>query len=500
MSTPCGPSDTFGMARTSFEGLLSWLDGADAGALDHAVLEEELDTRGRDLLRQMLQGHLDLRALREERIVGVADAEGVCHGAVEPGHVRPLATIFGPVSVTRLAYRHRGHANLYPQDGQLNLPEERQSHGLRRLAAIESARGSFEEARAAIGRTSGVVLGKRQVEQLAARSAVDFDDFYAARSAPVAHAGEVVVLSCDGKGVVMRPESLRPETAAAAARSENRLKTRLSKGEKANRKRMAEVGAVYTVAPQARTPEQVMARSGEDDAAAKAPKAANKWLIASVVDDAKEVIADVFEEASRRDPDKACDWVALVDGNCHQIDRIESEAKARGIEVPIVVDLVHVLEYLWKAAWSFHAEGDPAAEEWVQDQALEVLRGKATIVAAAIRRKATALGLDASARKNADTCADYLLAKAPYLDYPRALTNGWPIATGVIEGACRHLVKDRIDITGARWGAEGAEAVLKLRAVRSNGDFEHYWRYHLDRERQRVHRSRYAGEVLPTAA
>ena len=263
---------------------------------------------------------------------------------------------------------------------------------------------------------------------------------------------------------------------------------------------MAEVGAVYSLAPVVRTPEQVMTRSVEKGDDAKAPKAANKWLTASVVDDAKELIADVFAEASRRDPDKVCDWVALVDGNCHQIDRIKAEAKARGIKVPIVVDLVHVLEYLWKAAWSFHAEGDAAAEEWVQDKALEVLRGKATIVAAAIRRKATALGHDASARKNADTCADYLLAKAPYLDYPNALTNGWPIATGVIEGACRHLVKDRMDITGARWSAKGAEAILKLRAVRSNGDFDDYWRYHLDRERQRVHRSRYAGEVLPTAA
>jgi hypothetical protein len=136
----------------------------------------------------------------------------------------------------------------------------------------------------------------------------------------------------------------------------------------------------------------------------------------------------------------------------------------------------------------------------VHEKALEVLRGKATIVAAAIRRKATALRLDASARKNADTCADYLLAKAPYLDYPSALANGWPVATGVIEGACRHLVKDRMDITGARWSAQGAEAILKLRAVRPNGDFDDYWRYHLDRERQRVHRSRYAGEVLPTAA
>jgi hypothetical protein len=90
--------------------------------------------------------------------------------------------------------------------------------------------------------------------------------------------------------------------------------------------------------------------------------------------------------------------------------------------------------------------------------------------------------------------------KADYLDYPTALSSGWPIATGVIEGACRHLVKDRMDITGARWGTNGAEAVLKLRAVRANNDFEEYWRYHLDRERERNHASRYAEGVIPTAA
>jgi len=168
------------------------------------------------------------------------------------------------------------------------------------------------------------------------------------------------------------------------------------------------------------------------------------WSPTPSFPDAKEVIADVFEEASRRDPDKARDWVALVDGNRHQIDRINAEATARGIEVSIVVDLVHVLEYLWKAAWSFHAEGDPAAEESVQEKALEVLRGKATIVAAAIQRKTTALGLEAPARKNADTCAAYPLAKAPYLDYLSVLAREWSIATGVIEGACRHLVKDRM--------------------------------------------------------
>ena len=110
------------------------------------------------------------------------------------------------------------------------------------------------------------------------------------------------------------------------------------------------------------------------------------------------------------------------------------------------------------------------------------------------------LGLDANKRKNADRCADYLLAKRPYLDYPTALTTGSPIATGVIEGACRHLVKDRMDITGARWGLAGAEAILTLRALISNGDFDQYWTFHLAQEHRRVHASRYALGAIPAPA
>jgi hypothetical protein len=85
------------------------------------------------------------------------------------------------------------------------------------------------------------------------------------------------------------------------------------------------------------------------------------------------------------------------------------------------------------------------------------------------------------------------------MDYPTALANGWPIATGVIEGACRHLVKDRMDVTGARWGVDGAEAILKLRSLISNGDFDTYWTYHLHQEQQRVHATRYLGELIPAA-
>ena len=102
--------------------------------------------------------------------------------------------------------------------------------------------------------------------------------------------------------------------------------------------------------------------------------------------------------------------------------------------------------------------------------------------------------------KNADTWANYLIAKAPYLDYPTALAKGWPVATGIIEGACRYLVKDRMALSGARWRPKGAEAVLKLRAIRKNGDWDSYLSFHRAQERARVHESHYAGNVIPLAS
>ena len=487
----------FDASRRRFEQLLGFLHGQGAGELEHGALEEQLAERGRELLRQLYQDHLDLRADHEARLPEVVDAAGVPRRAVEAGHERVLATIFGEVRVRRLAYRRRGQANLHPADATLNLPEERHSHGLRRLAAEAASKGSFDDATEAIRRRTGTRLGKRQVEQLAQRSASDVEDFYASRTHQAASADDVLVISADGKGVVMRPEALRPATKAAAAASSTKLATRLSKGEKRNRKRMAEVGTVYDLRPVPRTAADVLA-TGERRTAA--PKAANKWLTASVVQDTAGVLDAVFAEAQRRDPGRTRTWVALVDGNNHQIDRIHAEASTRNVTVSVLLDFVHVLEYLWRAAWSFYLEGDPDAETWVHDKALAILAGRASTVAAAIRRKATCLGLPSAQRANADRCADYLLNKRNYLDYPTALANGWPIATGIIEGACRHLIKDRMDITGARWGLDGAEAVLNLRAVRANGDFPNYWTYHISQEQRRVHQPRYANPVIPRAA
>ncbi len=489
----------FAASLAQVDVMVGWLSGPDAAGLTHADLEADLDRDGRELLRLLLQDHLDLRARDEVRIADVVDMDGVARTTVETS-ARTLTTIFGDVTVTRLAYRHRGHANLAPADATLNLPAEKHSHGLRRLAAIEASRGSFDDTVAAIERACGQQVGKRQVEALAARAAADFDDFYATRCVPEADLDDVVVLSADGKGIVMRHDSLRPATAKAATESGTKLASRLSKGEKANRKRMATVGAVYTATPSVRTADDIIAPPGHQRA--PRPAAAGKWLTASVEDDAATVIATIFDEAHRRDPDHTRDWVALVDGNIHQIDRIQTEAEQRNIDVAIVVDVVHVMEYLWSATWSFHNEGDPAAERWVADKTALVLAGQARQVATGIRRRATRQGLDPPARRNADKAANYLTAKADagLLDYPTALTSGWPIATGVIEGACRHLIKDRFDITGARWSLAGAEAILKLRALHANGDLDAYWTYHLDREHARTHRSRYANNIIPTAA
>ena len=316
--------DGFTTSRAKFEQVVGFLDGEAARGLSHADLEDRLNIEGRELLRLLYQDHLDLRAERERRQGPVIDAGGVSRPSVEPGHTRSLTTIFGEVTVTRYAYRRPGHPNLHPADRALNLPEERHSHGVRRLAATQAARGSFDDATDAVRSTTGATVAKRQVEALAQRAAVDFEEFYATRPRPPADPEEVVVISVDGKGIVMRPEALRAATAAAKPPPSWRP---AAKCEKRNRKRMAEVGAVYTAVPVPRTAADVLAAAADHHVTPKpAPKAKAKWVTASVVNDAATVVAEVFDGAEQRDPDHHRTWVAIVDGNNHQIERIRAEA------------------------------------------------------------------------------------------------------------------------------------------------------------------------------
>ena len=504
---PACRDEVFAGAREQYGEVEEWLAGEAAG-LQYADLEEQLEARGRELLRRLLQGHLDLQAVREERRDGVTGADGAARTRAERGRTRPLVTVFGQVTVSRMAYRAPGLPNVHPLDAALNLPEEKHSHGLRKLAAVEAARGSMEAACAAVARVTGVQLGKRQLEALVLRAAADAEAFYAWRLAGPAPQEEALVLTFDGKGIVMRPEALRPATAKAARSAENKLVTRLSAGEKHGRKRMAEVAGVYDARPVPRAPEDVVStpaakrREKKARAAASAsgkkgkrgprePQARNKWLSASVTSDIPAVVASAFGEAERRDPGHLREWVVLIDGNNAQLEAVAAEAAKRGVAVTVVIDFVHVTEYCWKAAWSFFEKGEPAAEEWVARQLRKILGGKSSQVAAGIRRRATAYGYAGAERAGADECARYLDNKKEYLRYDAALAKGWPIATGIIEGACRHLVKDRMDITGARWGLEGAEAVLKLRAITANGDLDAYRRFHLRREHERIHHAKY---------
>jgi hypothetical protein len=304
------PGMAFARSREAFAGIEEWLEGPEAAGLEHAELEERLAARGRELLRLQLQDHLDARAAREQRRGQVTGPDGSARPRAERGRRRALSTVFGPVTVSRIAYRAPGAPSVHPADAELNLPPGKHSHGLRRLAAAAAVRGSFGQACAQVTAQTGPKLGRRQCEELIRQAARDFAGFHAARC-PGAAPGGVLALSCDGKGIVVLPPAMRPGAARQARKAVPKQDGRLSRGEVRNRKRMAEAGAVFDIPPVPRTAQQIP--DPGPGPRPKAPEAARKWVTASVADDA--VVASVFAGADRRDPQHRRTWIALADGN-----------------------------------------------------------------------------------------------------------------------------------------------------------------------------------------
>lgn len=486
-------------SRQEFEDVVQHLDSEEARSMTHSELERELEKRGRELMRKLLQEHLDGRGSGES-MEPVQAVDGARRTQMRL-HERKLETVFGTVTLNRTGYTREGCESLHPLDAELNLPEERYSLDLRRRVAEEAAKSSFDETLASIGKTTGGHVPKRQMEQLVMRAAEDFEAFYEMRQVDPARQvspRSILVMSVDGKGVVMRTEDLREKTREAAMAREHKMTTRLSKGEKKNAKRMATVAAVYTIDPMVRQPEDIIASGNQGPQAPPRPRPEQKRVWASIERTPEEVIEQGFQEAGCRDPAGEKTWVALVDGNKKQIRILRRTAKEKGLKLTIIVDVVHVIEYLWDAGRVFCPESGPELELWVQTRLLNILRGKAGYVAGGLRRSATLRNLDAKTRKPVDVCARYLLNHTPYLKYNAYLAHGIPIATGVIEGACRHLVKDRMEVTGARWSLAGAEAVLRLRALRSSHDFDAYWTFHEAQEYKRNHQDRYANGVVPS--
>ena len=481
---PCPVADRFAAADQTYATITEFLRSEEARQVKHSELERQLEGMGRELLRKLLQAHLDMRQ-PGKAVEPVRDAAGTTLTPT-PVHARSLESLFGEVEVARSGYGAAGTPSLHPLDGALHLPPEKYSLEVRRRVAMEAAKSSFDEGVKTLEVYTGAHVPKRQFEELVIRAAQDFEAFYAERQAGARadpQAGSILVLTVDGKGVVMRPEDLRePRQRAAAARAKT-FTARLGSGRRLHAKRMAAVAAIYTVEPYVRTPEEILTDSPtQRETGSARPRPEHKRVWASLAQSPEAVIREMFDEAARRDRKGQQRWVALVDGNLPQIAHLQQMAEERNIPLIIVVDFIHVAQYVWKAAGAFFPNQEIEPDRWTRGRLLEILRGKASLVAAGMRRSATLREMAAAERKPVDDCADYLLNYSPYLQYDKALAEGVPIATGVMEGACRHLVKDRMNLTGARWSLTGAEAVLRLRALRSSNDFDAYWEFHEQQE------------------
>jgi hypothetical protein len=307
--------------------------------------------------------------------------------------------------------------------------------GMRALVAYHLAGGGYGQAQEIIEARTGVTVGRAQLTGLASDLAAWADDFYEQRSRDASDAppgGDVLMMQADGKGIALRPEHRK----------------NAGKGDAAHPgiKKMAEIVAVADFTPAVREPEDIAAPPARRKAH-PGPQARDKWVSASITEDIPAMIGAAFEEADRRDPHRARQRVFLVDGNRQQITAISDHARQRRLKVPVLIDFIHVAGYLGKAAAALHP-GDPqAAAQWADGQKLRVLHGRAKAVAATLASVAAKARANPRTRHldlaDMDKAVTYLTNNQMYMRYDKALASGWPIATGMIEGACRFVIEDR---------------------------------------------------------
>lgn len=474
-------------ARQAFHALEDWLVSEEACQLPLHDVEREQERRGRERPRVLLEAHLVHRgpgAVGPAIVVQAEEAGGAPvlypHHRLDPRHPQ---TIFGEITVERRGSCHPGQTTVPPLDAQMPLPHRSFSYEVQRRLVEAAVQGPFEEAIARIAAATGVGVPKRSVEQLVQDAAGDVEAFYQARlPPPPAQTGPLLVGSVDGKGIPM----VKPPRAARVVRR--------GKGEKANKKKMAVVATVYTQRPRVRTPAEVIAHLFPPEPRPPPPPGApsvppirpeDKRVWASVAKGKPGVLDELAHEMARRDPQAQKQWGLLTDGE----RALQRAVHARLADVPLVLDLQHVLSKLWQAAYVFHKEGSPEAQAWVQQRAVRILRGEVSQVVKGMRQSITKRHLTAQKKKPLETTAAYFYRNRPHMRYDEYLQQGWPIATGVVEGACKNLVKDRMERSGMRWTPEMAEAMLKLRATYLSDDFEEYWAFHVQHEHERLHPS-----------
>lgn len=402
---------------------------------------------------------------------------------LEQPHDRRYVSVFGELTISRTVYgtRETQKHELVPLDARLGLPEGDFSHLLQEWDQAFCVQGSYDASRRTVQRVLGLGQSVRSLEQMNVAMARAVESFRDAQPTPAAEEeGSLLVLTADGKGVPMRRE-----------RDETPVRGRRKKGEKANKKRMACVGAVYTIEPFRRTADEVVDEVLREQCRADRPTPQHKRMRAEltrVIDgeevNGKERIFSWFaEQVKARNPNEDKPVVCVMDG-----ERALWKLLMKYLpQVVCILDLFHVLERLWQAAHCFHAEGSAAAQEFVTARLRRILLGEVGYVIGGLKQMATKHKLRGAQKRQLLTAVGYLQRNRDMMCYDEYLAAGYPIGSGVAEGACRHLVKDRLELTGMRWRTAGAQAMLDLRAVYLNDDWDAFQRQRVKQERRRLY-------------
>jgi hypothetical protein len=414
----------------------------------------------------------------------VTTPDGQAHRRLPAPHPRTYRSIFGELSIRRFVYGSReGQAITHvPLDAALGLPAGEFSYVLEDWCQRLCVQDAFHEAVRSLHDLLGLRPSVRSLEQMNQTLGDVAADFAWQQPAPPpAEEGAVLVVTADGKGVPMR----RPEEAPPAAHR------RRKKGEKANKKQMAYVGAAYTIAPWVRTAEDVVDEVRRRQRAKGRPLPQHKqvWAEMTEVQDGEVlngrsgVFGLLAQTAAQRNPGRAKPVVCLMDGEAALWD----ECRVWFDGAVGILDLFHALERLWAVAHCFHPEGSEAAGEFVTERLRMLLNGKVGSVIRGLRRLATAHGLKGQRRQTVRRAAGYFENNRGRMRYDEYLAAGYPIGSGVAEGACRHLVKDRMERAGMRWTVAGAQAMLRVRAVYLNGDWEAFLEERVRAEQERLY-------------
>ena len=409
---------------------------------------------------------------------------------LEERRSRPYLSIFGEISITRACYGH-GRVEAAPLDARLHLPRRQYSYLFQQWLGAFVIDDSHAEAIKKLQTILGLGLSVKASEDLNREQASDVEPFQNHLATPdPAQEGPILVVTADCKGVPLVRSALGPEPAgeeAKAAPLPAAANPRRGKGQKANKKRMAAVGAVYTIKPFVRTGDEVIDEVMRKKAAERRPRPTHKRVRADLLVGKVALFLWLADEVIRRNPQGCKPLVFLSDGERALHDR---QGEFLPENTVCILDLFHVMERLWKAAWCFFDEASEKKEahQWVEKHLRMLLEGKVRYVISGLNQMKTKRELKGTRRKTIEEVAGYLQRNHERMKYDEYLAKGYPIGSGVVEGACRHLVKDRLERTGMRWRPDGAQAMLDLRATYLNEEWESFWTYHVEQEDERLYR------------